>query len=110
MLVHEFDGRGLVAALGLERRDLRLPAGLVRQRPGTAKGFVFLSLEDEKGISNIVITPKMFERYRLIITQEAFLLVEGILQIRSDVVHVRARKFERLPTFALETASSHDFR
>ena len=87
-------------------------AGLTicRQRPGTAKGFVFLSLEDEKGISNIVITPKMFERHRLIITQEAFLLVEGVLQIRSDVVHVRARKFERLPTFALETANSHDFR
>jgi error-prone DNA polymerase len=86
-------------------------AGLAicRQRPGTAKGFVFLSLEDESGIINVIVTPNMFERYRLIITQESFLLVEGILQSRQGVIHVRAQNIERLPTFALETPNSHDF-
>jgi error-prone DNA polymerase len=82
---------------------------ICRQRPGTAKGFVFLSLEDETGISNVIVTPNMFERYRLIITQESFLLVEGILQSRQGVIHVRAKNIERLPTFALETPNSHDF-
>jgi error-prone DNA polymerase len=86
-------------------------AGLAicRQRPGTAKGFVFLSLEDETGVSNVIVTPNMFERYRLVITQESFLLVEGILQSRQGVIHVRARNIERLPTFSLETPNSHDF-
>jgi error-prone DNA polymerase len=82
---------------------------ICRQRPGTAKGFVFLSLEDETGIINVIVTPNMFERYRLIITQENFLLIEGILQSRHGVIHVRAQNIERLPTFALETPNSHDF-
>jgi error-prone DNA polymerase len=83
---------------------------ICRQRPGTAKGFVFISLEDETGISNVVVRPNVFERLRLVITQESFLLVEGILQKRSGVIHVRAENIERLPTFSLETATSHDFR
>jgi error-prone DNA polymerase len=82
---------------------------ICRQRPGTAKGFVFISLEDETGISNVIVTPDMFERYRLIITQESFLLIEGILQSRQGVIHVRAKNIERLPTFALDTPNSHDF-
>jgi error-prone DNA polymerase len=84
-------------------------AAICRQRPGTAKGFVFISLEDETGISNVIVTPDMFERYRLIITQESFLLIEGILQSRQGVLHVRAKNIERLPTFALDTPNSHDF-
>jgi error-prone DNA polymerase len=83
---------------------------ICRQRPGTAKGFVFISLEDETGISNVVVRPNVFERLRLVITQEPFLLVEGILQKRSGVIHVRAENIERLPTFSLETATSHDFQ
>jgi error-prone DNA polymerase len=82
---------------------------ICRQRPGTAKGFVFISLEDETGISNVIVTPDMFERYRLVITQESFLLIEGILQSRQGVIHVRAKNIERLPTFALDTPNSHDF-
>lgn len=84
-------------------------AAICRQRPGTAKGFVFLSLEDETGIINVIVTPNMFERYRLIITQENFLLIDGVLQSRQGVIHVRAQTIERLPTFALETPNSHDF-
>ena len=86
-------------------------AGLVicRQRPGTAKGFVFISLEDETGISNSIVTPKIFEKNRLVITQETFLLIEGVLQLQSGVIHIRAEKIERLPALELETADSHDF-
>jgi len=86
-------------------------AGLAicRQRPGTAKGFVFISLEDETGISNVIVTPSLFEKNRLVITQETFLLIEGIFQIRSEVVHIRAKKIERLPAFDLETSDCHDF-
>ena len=86
-------------------------AGLAicRQRPGTAKGFVFISLEDEMGISNVIVTPSLFEKNRLTITQETFLLIEGIFQFRSGVIHIRAKKIERLPAFELETSDAHDF-
>jgi error-prone DNA polymerase len=82
---------------------------ICRQRPGTAKGFVFISLEDETGISNAIVTPQLFEKYRLVITQESFLLIEGILQIHSGVIHVRAKTIERLPAPAIDHADSHDF-
>jgi error-prone DNA polymerase len=82
---------------------------ICRQRPGTAKGIVFISLEDETGITNVVVYPQLFERCRLVITQESFLLVEGILQVRSNVRHLRAESVERLPTFELITTGSHDF-
>jgi error-prone DNA polymerase len=86
-------------------------AGLAicRQRPGTAKGFVFISLEDETGISNAIVSPQIFEKNRLVITQETFLLIEGVLQIQSGVIHIRAEQIERLPAVELETADSHDF-
>jgi error-prone DNA polymerase len=83
---------------------------ICRQRPGTAKGFVFISLEDETGISNAIVTPQLFEKYRLAITQESFLLIEGILQQHSGVIHVRAKTIQRLPALALANADSHDFR
>jgi error-prone DNA polymerase len=94
-----------------ENGSLIRVAGLAicRQRPGTAKGFVFISLEDETGISNVIVTPRMFEKNRLTITQETFLLIEGIFQIRSNVIHIRAKKIKRLPAFVLETSDSHDF-
>ena len=86
-------------------------AGLAicRQRPGTAKGFVFISLEDETGISNAIVSPQIFEKNRLVITQETFLLIEGVLQLQSGVIHIRAEQIERLPAVELETADSHDF-
>jgi error-prone DNA polymerase len=86
-------------------------AGLAicRQRHGTAKGFVFISLEDEMGISNVIVTPSLFEKNRLTITQETFLLIEGIFQFRSGVINIRAKKIERLPAFELETSDAHDF-
>lgn len=73
-------------------------AGLVicRQRPGTAKGFVFLTLEDETGMINIVVTPKRFERDAQIISGSPLLLVRGVLQVEGRVVNVRARTFRAL--------------
>lgn len=99
-LIHAADGSRLRVA-GL---------AICRQRPGTAKGVVFISLEDETGIANVIVYPQLFERRRLVITQESFLLVEGILQTRSGTIHLRAETIERLPTFPLETAASHDFQ
>ena len=67
-----------------------------RQRPGTAKGFVFLSLEDETGIANIILTPDVFEQNRVLVTRSRFLEIEGRLQNQDGVIHVKA---ERLAPF-----------
>jgi intein/homing endonuclease len=81
---------------------------IVRQRPGTAKGFVFLSLEDETGIANVIVTPGLFARQRWALVAEPFLLAEGILQIQDGVVSVRAARVE--PLWRLEhVVPSHDF-
>ena len=87
-------------------------AGLVicRQRPGTAKGFVFLTLEDETGTVNVVITPKRFEQQALLISTTPLLLVRGALQIEQGVVNVRAAQFRGLQAeLGAEYARSHDF-
>jgi error-prone DNA polymerase len=82
---------------------------ICRQRPGTAKGFVFISLEDETGISNAVVTPPLFEAQRLLITEEPFLLIEGRLQHVDNVIHVKAEKIERLDHGVHAGAPSYDF-
>jgi error-prone DNA polymerase len=81
---------------------------IARQRPGTAKGFVFLSLEDETGISNIIITPDMLERNRLTVVQGKFLLVEGSLQNMDNVIHVKAARLETIRV-THATPPSRDF-
>src|SRR5207249_4896926 len=65
-------------------------AVVVRQRPGTAKGFVFLNLEDETGLSNVIVRPQLFHRHRLELVREPFLLVEGTLQHQDNVISIRA--------------------
>jgi error-prone DNA polymerase len=87
-------------------------AGLVicRQRPGTAKGFVFLTLEDETGLINVVVTPKRFERQALLISRTPLLLVRGVLQVEQKVVNVRAAQFRALQAaVGAEFAQRHDF-
>jgi error-prone DNA polymerase len=69
-------------------------AVIVRQVPATAKGF--LSLEDENGIANVVVTPAIFERHRALLSRAALLLVEGPLQKVEGVIHVRARGFREI--------------
>jgi error-prone DNA polymerase len=65
---------------------------LVRQRPGTASGIVFITLEDETGIANLVVFSKMFDQYRKEILQSRLLMVEGKLQIEGEVIHVIVKK------------------
>src|SRR5207302_1206445 len=81
---------------------------IVRQRPGTAKGFVFLSLEDETGIANAIITPGMFQRNRLLLVREKFVMIEGILQHQDNVISVKADRILPLDITQAET-NSHDF-
>jgi len=81
---------------------------IARQRPGTAKGFLFLSLEDESGIANAIVTPDVYERNRILLTRGRFLLIEGPLQNQDNVISVKARRVHSLSVTAAET-ESHDF-
>jgi error-prone DNA polymerase len=83
---------------------------ICRQRPGTAKGFVFISLEDETGVSNAIVDPNLFERFRLLITEEAFLLIEGGVQNSDGVVLIKTRNIRPLAHEQLVGSESHDFR
>jgi len=131
-LVADFHGTGLTVgkhpmayrrewlnAMGIRRaselRDIpngkRLRIGgcvIVRQRPGTAKGFVFLSLEDETGVANAIIAPDLFHSNRLLLASEKFLAIEGILQNQDNVISVKAERV--LPLFVTKAETvSHDF-
>ena len=104
---------GILSATELEHRENRQPvsiAGCViaRQRPGTAKGFVFLSLEDETGIANIIITPDVFEANRLVVTRSRILRIDGQLQLQDGVIHVKARVIVPLDISRADVRS-HDF-
>src|SRR5579863_2621939 len=131
-LVADFHGTGLTVgphpvayrrawlnAMGIRRAsELRdIPSGkrlriggcvIVRQRPGTAKGFVFVSLEDETGVANAIITPDLFHRNRLLLASEKFLAIEGILQNQDNVISVKAERVMPLFVTKAETVS-HDF-
>jgi error-prone DNA polymerase len=97
-------------------------AVIVRQRPGTAKGFLFLTLEDETGTANAVVYPDLFQQHRAVLQRAGILLVEGPVQNEDGVIHVRGRRFERLdaeierlagarqPVDAPELPPSRDFR
>ncbi len=109
----EMSLRGALRASDLARqrngRRVRVAGAVItRQRPGTAKGFVFLTLEDETGIANIIIRPDLFAERRLIILQEPFLLVEGTLQNQEGVTSVRAERMEGLGGRQVEV-ESRDF-
>ncbi len=78
---------------------------MVRQRPGTAKGFVFLSLEDETGIANVIVTPALFRRYRQTILSAPFLEVHGVAQREGTLTQVRGRRFYRLRSDPIKTRS-----
>jgi error-prone DNA polymerase len=70
---------------------------ICRQRPGTAKGVCFISLEDETGVANAIVAPQLFEQEQLKITTEPFLLITGVIEQRHNTIHIKARKLERLP-------------
>lgn len=81
---------------------------IARQRPGTARGFIFISMEDETGIANVIVTPDLYERDRLVVTRSKFILAEGPLQNQDGVIHVKATRLRSLSDLALEVRS-HDF-
>jgi error-prone DNA polymerase len=81
---------------------------IARQRPGTAKGFVFLSLEDETGIANVIIAPDVFEANRLVVTRSRILRIDGQLQQQEGVVHVKAKQIIPLDISQADVRS-HDF-
>jgi len=105
--------QGVVTAIELHRMRNGTPvrvAGSViaRQRPGTAKGFVFLSLEDETGISNAILTPQIFREHHVVVVHQQFLLLEGILQNQENVISVKVQRLQPLFLTKAETVS-HDF-
>jgi error-prone DNA polymerase len=113
---HELSMKGVLRAIDLplvkSGRRVRT-AGMVitRQRPGTAKGFVFLTLEDETGISNVIIRPDVYARDKAIVVESPFLLVEGWLQIQDGVTAIKAERLQRLDGLLASMAvESHDFR
>jgi len=105
--------RGILRACDLRNarqgRRVRV-AGMVitRQRPGTAKGFVFLTLEDETGIANIIVRPDLFARDRLVVVEEPFLIVDGVLQHQDGVVAVRAEQVQGMRGLDVDF-DAHDF-
>ncbi|HEX4961248.1 MAG TPA: error-prone DNA polymerase [Thermoanaerobaculia bacterium] len=105
--------KGVTTAVGLDA----LPNGarvrtagsvIVRQRPGTAKGLLFLTLEDETGMSQAVVSPDLLKEHRKLIVGSPGLLVEGILQKRDGTISVKGEKFWSLKE--LVAVPSHDFR
>jgi error-prone DNA polymerase len=112
-LREEMNARKVTPAAGLHSMRNGKPvrvagAVIVRQRPGTANGFVFLSLEDETGIANVIVTPDVFEQNRLVLVNSPFLFIEGTLQSVDGVVSVKASRIEALPAWTAEPVS-HDF-
>jgi error-prone DNA polymerase len=108
-----FSRTGLVSADDLERlpnqHHVRVAGCVIaRQRPGTAKGFVFLSLEDETGIANVILTPDAFEQNRVVVTRSRFVSVEGPLQKQDGVIHIRAQRIDPLDISDIEIRS-HNF-
>jgi error-prone DNA polymerase len=104
---------GILSAADLQHladgTEVRVAGSVIaRQRPGTAKGFVFLSLEDETGISNAIITPQLFQQDHVTIVHQQFLLIEGRLQNQDNVISVKAKRIRPLLVTRAET-TSHDF-
>lgn len=105
--------RGVLRAVDLPRgrhgRRVRVAGAVItRQRPGTAKGFVFLTLEDETGVSNIIVRPPLFAEQKMLILEQPFLLIDGRLQIQDGVTSVKAERCQGLWT-AGPDVESHDF-
>jgi error-prone DNA polymerase len=110
----EMDRLGITRADRLEkiRNNIWVKiAGCViaRQRPGSAKGFMFMSLEDETGLMNAIVTPDFFDQNRLVLLESRFLIVEGPIQNVDGVINIKARKLSSLPIGAAIATASHDF-
>ena len=110
----EMDRLGITPAYRLDkiRNNIWVKiAGCViaRQRPGSAKGFMFMSLEDETGLMNAIVTPSFFDENRLVLLESRFLIVEGPLQNVDGVINVKAQRVSPLALSAMVATASHDF-
>jgi error-prone DNA polymerase len=81
---------------------------IVRQRPGTAKGILFISMEDETGITNVIVSKDLFAENRLVVLSNPWLLIEGPVQNVDNVIHVQAKRIRKLDFDPIAMAS-HDF-
>jgi error-prone DNA polymerase len=109
----EMKKMGIIRACDLAQlpdgRRLRIGGCVIaRQRPGTAKGMMFMSLEDETGIANAIFSPDLLQKNRVLLISERFVMIEGILQNQDNVIHIRAEKVSPLRVTQAETVS-HDF-
>ena len=131
-LVSDYHGTGLTTGphpMAYRRKELRsmgiksaaelreLPHGakatvagsvITRQRPGTANGLIFMTLEDETGNANIIVMPDFYEKNRTAVLYERFVFVSGIVQNQDNIVHLRAQKIGPLAVSAVKV-QSHDF-
>src|ERR1019366_2179022 len=81
---------------------------ITRQRPGTAKGIIFMTLEDETGTSRVIISPDFYDKNRMVVLNERFVQVSGVVQNQDNIVHLKARSIQPLSVSAA-TTPSHDF-
>jgi error-prone DNA polymerase len=109
----QMNAMGVARAIDLPQqaagKHLRIAGCVIaRQRPGTARGFLFLSLEDETGIANAIVTPDLFGRNRAVLVSYPFLLIEGMLQKQDGVISVKAERVQPLHISRV-SSPSHDF-
>jgi error-prone DNA polymerase len=100
------------AELSRARPGERIKIGgavITRQRPGTAKGVCFITLEDETGLANAIVRPKLFEEARLVINLEPALVITGRVQNEQGVIHVMAEEIVAMPSLGLPAPASHDY-
>ena len=114
-LRESLDRRGVLSAIQLRNTPDGMhvrTAGhaIVRQRPGSAKGFCFVTLEDETGLSNAILTPDITRRFRVPLNQASLLEIAGPLQRVDGVIHVRAREIIPLDLASTRMPASHDYR
>jgi error-prone DNA polymerase len=112
-LREQLDEHGVLRASDLERMRhgqwVRVAGAVItRQRPGTAKGFCFITLEDESGVSNLILNPDVFQDFRGVVLNESFLVGEGLLQKSDGTIAVKAERVEPLGRIEL-AMESHDF-
>ncbi|MGA9641152.1 MAG: error-prone DNA polymerase [Terriglobales bacterium] len=105
--------RGVKSALELRTLPHGKPATtagcvITRQRPGTAKGLIFMTLEDETGTSRVIISPDFYDENRMVVLNERFVIVSGIVQNQDNIVHLKARSIQPL-SISAATTPSHDF-
>jgi error-prone DNA polymerase len=95
-------------AMAHDKRATVAGAVITRQRPGTASGLIFLTLEDETGYANVIVMPQIYEKYRQAVLEPKFIRVSGTVQNQDGIVHLKAEHIEALIVSAAHVAS-HDF-